>query len=224
MFIFSGMASTTFEMLRSEVGWFPTFLRLCREKKSKVSKVWKREENPLIPLLERVLTCRSYRYVVQLLRRHHWITRQVIYPIEEKKVEASRRVRIRSLAPAPGTVISSLRTSLLLGAVSALYRARNLVFSSIWYRVIESLKRRQAFRINTPSSMMVVGPSECGKTVFTTKLLLRNLDLFETSPAKICYCYGAWQKGFRPMKKHGVKFHEGIPDSELLPMWFSQGG
>ena len=85
-------------------------------------------------------------------------------------------------------------------------------------------ERSDAFRINTPSSMMIVGPSGCGKTVFTTKLLVNNLDLFETPPRKIYYCYGAWQEGFRPLKKHGVKFHEGIPDSELLPVWFPQGG
>ena len=68
-------------MLRSEVRWFPTFLRLCREKLMKISQVWTREDNDIIPLLERVLTCRSYRHVVQLLRRHHWVTRQVIYEL-----------------------------------------------------------------------------------------------------------------------------------------------
>ena len=26
------------------------------------------------------------------------------------------------------------------------------------------------------------------------------------------------------MKQHGIKFHEGIPDSELLPVWFPKGG
>ena len=26
------------------------------------------------------------------------------------------------------------------------------------------------------------------------------------------------------MKEHGVKFHDGIPDSELLPKWFPEGG
>ena len=68
-------------MLRSEVRWFPTFLRLCREKLLKISQVWTREDNDLIPLLERVLTCGSYHQVVQLLRRYHWVTRQVIYEL-----------------------------------------------------------------------------------------------------------------------------------------------
>ena len=71
-------------MLRSEVRWFPTFLRLCREKLIKISQVWTREDNDIIPLLERVLTCRSYRHVVQLLRRHHWIARQVIYELRTR--------------------------------------------------------------------------------------------------------------------------------------------
>ena len=68
---------------------------------------------------------------------------------------------------------------------------------------------------------MVVGPSGCGKTVFTTKLLVDHPELFETPPKKIYYCYGSWQEGFRRMKEHGIHFHEGIPDSELLPVWFS---
>ena len=68
-------------MLRSEVAWFPTFLQLCREKKFHISKTWTREENPLIPLLERILTCHSYRHVAQLLRRHNWVTRQAIYAL-----------------------------------------------------------------------------------------------------------------------------------------------
>ena len=85
-------------------------------------------------------------------------------------------------------------------------------------------EHRPAFRFNTPSSMMIVGPSGCGKTVFTTKLLVDNPDLFETPPKKIYYCYGSWQDGFKRMKQHGIKFHEGIPDSELLPVWFPKGG
>jgi len=36
--------------------------------------------------------------------------------------------------------------------------------------------------------------------------------------------YGAWQNAFKQMKEHGVEFHEEIPDSELLPLWFPRGG
>ena len=86
------------------------------------------------------------------------------------------------------------------------------------------MERREAFRFNTPSSIMVVSPSGSGKTVFTTKLLVDNLHLFETPPKHIYYCYGTWQDGFKLVKEYGVKFHHGIPDSDLLPIWFPKGG
>ena len=89
---------------------------------------------------------------------------------------------------------------------------------------IDTMELRKAFRFHTPASLMVTGPSGCGKTVFTTKLLLNNSDLFAQSPKSIHYCYGSWQKGYEPLKKGGVKFHEGIPDSDSLPKWFPQGG
>ena len=82
-------------------------------------------------------------------------------------------------------------------------------------QLFEIMERRKAFRFHTPSSLIVVGPSGCGKTVFTTKLLVDNLDSFERPPRQI-HCYGTWQDGFEVMKEHGVRFHEGIPDSERL--------
>ena len=83
-----------------------------------------------------------------------------------------------------------------------------------------TMEPSQAFRFHTPSSVMIVGPSGSGKTVFTTKLLLDHPELFETPPQRIYYCYGSWQDGFKRMKEQGVHFHAGIPDSELLPVWF----
>jgi len=77
------------------------------------------------------------------------------------------------------------------------------------------------FQLHTPSSILIVGPSGCGKTVFTQNLLENNLDLFETQPKSIHYCYGAWQPKFEQMKF--VKFHEGIPELEELDLWFPKG-
>ena len=79
----------------------------------------------------------------------------------------------------------------------------------------------QPFQIHTPSSILIVGPSGCGKTVFTHKLLENNLDLFETYPQSIHYCYGAWQPKFKEMKF--AQFHEGIPELEELDQWFPKG-
>ncbi|CAH3149442.1 unnamed protein product [Porites evermanni] len=48
-----------------------------------------------------------------------------------------------------------------------------------------------------PSSVMIAGPSRCGKTTFA-KLLLQYAEvLFERPIRKIVYCYGQWQDAFR---------------------------
>ena len=86
------------------------------------------------------------------------------------------------------------------------------------------MERREAFTFRTPTSIMIAGPSGCGKAVFTTNLLLENPDVFSTTPHTIHYCYGSWQHGFELLKQHGVQFHEGVPDSNLLPKWFPKGG
>ena len=67
-------------MLRSEVPWFPTFLRLCREKWLTLCQEWT-TDNPLLPLLESVLACDSYRQVVDILQHHPWVDRQAIYEL-----------------------------------------------------------------------------------------------------------------------------------------------
>lgn len=87
-----------------------------------------------------------------------------------------------------------------------------------------TMERCKAFRFRTPTSLLIAGPSGCGKTVFTTQLLLENETLFDKHPKPIHYCYGSWQKGFERLKKEGVSFHEGIPESESLPKWFPEGG
>ena len=86
------------------------------------------------------------------------------------------------------------------------------------------MERREAFTFRTLTSIMIAGLSGCGKTVFTTNLLLENPDVFSTTPHTIHYCYGSWQHGFELLKQHGVQFHEGVPNSNLLPKWFPKGG
>ena len=78
------------------------------------------------------------------------------------------------------------------------------------------------FRFQTPSSILIVGPSRCGKTVFTEKLVLDNPELFDhvRPPVPVHYCYGAWQDRFRGMQERGIHFHEGIPETNALTQWF----
>ena len=86
----------------------------------------------------------------------------------------------------------------------------------------EIMERRKAFRFHTPSSLMVVGPSGCSKTMFTTKLLVDNLDSFERPPHPIYYCYGAWQDGFELMKEHGESFRMGFLTLNSYPNGFQR--
>ena len=100
---------------------------------------------------------------------------------------------------------------------------KSLSISQPWILHI-TMERRPAFRFHTLSSLMIAGPLGCSKTVFTTKLLLDNTELFSNSPKAIHYYYGSWQEGVDKLEKGGVKFHEGIPDSDALPKWFPEGG
>lgn len=81
-----------------------------------------------------------------------------------------------------------------------------------------------AFRFRTPSSILVAGPSGSGKTVFTTQLITGNRHLFRPPPKVVHYCYGSWQEGFVPLRRHGVHFHQGVPTEADLDKWFPSGG
>ena len=78
----------------------------------------------------------------------------------------------------------------------------------------------QGFTFKYPSSILIVGPSKCGKTTFLKRLLLKNEDLLATPSRRIVYYYGSWQPTFDILKKEGVTFHEGIPTHERLKEWF----
>ena len=62
-----------------------------------------------------------------------------------------------------------------------------------------------------PSSIMIAGPSQCGKTTFTKLLLMQANSLFERPIRKIVYCYGQWQDCFKDMTDQ-VQFVESIPE------------
>ena len=85
-------------------------------------------------------------------------------------------------------------------------------------------KVTEAFKFRHPSNIMIAGPSGCGKTVFTTKLILRNQNLWPDTPKVVHYCYGAWQPGFETLKKAGVQFHAGIPDTKQFDKWYGKKG
>ena len=49
----------------------------------------------------------------------------------------------------------------------------------------------QGFTFKSPSSILVVEPSNCGKATFLKRLLLENEDLLATPSRRIVYCYGS---------------------------------
>ena len=79
-----------------------------------------------------------------------------------------------------------------------------------------------AFYFRSPSSILVVGPSSCGKTVFVDRLLQERNTLLKDCPSNVHYCYGIWQDQFKTWPKKGVHMHEGIPDSQQLDQWFTK--
>ena len=77
----------------------------------------------------------------------------------------------------------------------------------------------------TPSSIVVAGPSGCGKTYFVSRLLEEPGHYFQADPPPaLHYCYGAWQPGFEPLKKRGIHFHEGLPQTADLVTWYPPEG
>lgn len=74
----------------------------------------------------------------------------------------------------------------------------------------------------TPSNILVVGPTSCGRTFFTRSLIEHKDELFDPPPKTVHYCYGAWQPAFEKMRK--VTFHEGLPTKEDLDAWYMDRG
>ena len=75
----------------------------------------------------------------------------------------------------------------------------------------------------TPCSVLISGPSSCGKTYFTADLLKNARYYFKVLPPNVHYCYGSWQNKYRDIEKNStpkVQFHEGVPDVSTLDKWF----
>ena len=72
-------------------------------------------------------------------------------------------------------------------------------------------------RFKSPTSIMISGPTQCGKTVLTRKLLTHAQELFSEDVSKIVYCYGAYQPSFLKFQQDipNINFVEGFPDNVL---------
>jgi hypothetical protein len=76
---------------------------------------------------------------------------------------------------------------------------------------------KHSFHFKHPTTALVVGPTQAGKTEFVINLLRNSNILFKPKPKKVIWAYG--QKNEKQMKKilkvvPNVEFVEGIPDFE----------
>ena len=61
-----------------------------------------------------------------------------------------------------------------------------------------------------PFTATITGPTGCGKTQFTFRLIENAASMIDPPPRKIWYCYGEYQPLFA--KHPQVVFNEGLPD------------
>ena len=60
-----------------------------------------------------------------------------------------------------------------------------------------------------PFTALISGPTGCGKTQFTKKLVKHASEMISPPPQEIVWCYGVYQDVFNTMDN--VRFIEGLP-------------
>ena len=73
----------------------------------------------------------------------------------------------------------------------------------------------------SPCSILIVGPTQSGKTMLTCKLIQQSKQMFSNAPVKTVYCYSAYQELFSQMENQikNISFHEGLPTNEDIDTW-----
>lgn len=70
-------------------------------------------------------------------------------------------------------------------------------------------------RLQGPFTMLIAGPTSCGKSVLVFKIIENVQELITPTTDNITYCYSQWQEGFEKLKSK-VTFHEGLMSREDL--------
>jgi len=65
-----------------------------------------------------------------------------------------------------------------------------------------------------PFTATVAGPTSCGKTVFTFRLIEHAKEMISPEPEKIIWCYGVYQDMFD--RYPNIEFHEGVPNLSMF--------
>lgn len=75
--------------------------------------------------------------------------------------------------------------------------------------------------LSAPCSILLVGPSQSGKTMLTFRIIKEAKYMFTKPPVKVVYCYSVYQDLFAKMEKdiNNIIFHEGLPTAEEVDHW-----
>ena len=79
------------------------------------------------------------------------------------------------------------------------------MFNEVDYVVFDAM----TLPLQHPFTMLVAGPTGCGKTRFTFKLIENASRIVQPSPRRIVYCYAEYQQLFA--RYPHVEFRQGLP-------------
>ena len=65
-----------------------------------------------------------------------------------------------------------------------------------------------------PFTAIVAGPTSCGKTVFTLKIIQNAKEMIYPPPEKVVWAYGEYQDQFDEYPN--IHFHEGLPKPDMF--------
>lgn len=74
------------------------------------------------------------------------------------------------------------------------------------------------FKFESPSSVVIVGPSMVGKTVLALSIVKNSQVMYTIPPKKILYSYGVYQKKFEDLEIQipQLTLHHGLPSREVI--------
>ena len=70
------------------------------------------------------------------------------------------------------------------------------------------------FKFESPTNIMVVGPTSCGKTMLIQDILLNRNSMFNHPPSKVIFCYTARQPFMDEDRFSFIEFTDTLPDVE----------
>ena len=86
---------------------------------------------------------------------------------------------------------------------------------------ITKLIKSDELKFSPFSNILILGPTQSGKTTLILKILNNPKDYFKTTPSKIFYVYAFWQKKFEPFKKN-IVFLENWNDDTRKKIGFEE--